>query len=513
HPVLLDVLTQAEAQHLLARRLGPRRTAAEPEAVAEIIARCDRLPLALAVVAARAAIRPGFPLAGFAAELRESSGLDALSGRDARADLRSVFSWSTNALSRPAARLFRLLAGHPGPDISTASAAGLAALSLSEVRALLAELADAYLVVEHTAGRYTCHDLLRAHATELAQTHDTEQDRRSATLRVLDHYLHTGRTAAALFNPQRVEPPFPPAEPGVGPEPVPDYAAASTWFTAEHRSLLAATDHAARTGHHRHAAHLAWVVSGFLDRCGHWEDWIRCQRTALTASRHLRDRGLQADAHRNLGRAHARLGREDEAYDHYNAALELYRRIDDPGGQARTHTNLALLLEQTQNHTEALSHALQSLSIHRSLKDDGVGHANALNTVGWCYALVGDYRQTLVHCQEAIVLHRRINDRDGEAATWDTLGYAHHHLGNHRQATICYQAAIRLYRELGDRYYESLSLIHLGDLHNGSGEPGTARENWQRAMHILTDLNHPAATDVQARLQGAVEATPSTTTR
>ncbi|NUT99573.1 MAG: helix-turn-helix domain-containing protein, partial [Saccharothrix sp.] len=28
HPVLLDVLTQAEAQHLLARRLGPRRTAA-----------------------------------------------------------------------------------------------------------------------------------------------------------------------------------------------------------------------------------------------------------------------------------------------------------------------------------------------------------------------------------------------------------------------------------------------------------------------------------------------------
>ncbi|RKT67698.1 tetratricopeptide repeat protein [Saccharothrix variisporea] len=513
HPVLLDVLTPTEAQHLLARRLGPRRVAAEPEAVAEIVARCARLPLALAVVAARAAIRPGFPLAGFAAELRESSGLDALSGHDARADLRSVFSWSTNAVSPAAARLFRLLGTHPGPDTSTAAAAALAALPLAEARALLAELADAYLVVEHAPGRYTCHDLLRGHATELARIHDTEQDRRSATLRVLDHYLHTGRAAAALFNPQRTEPALAPPQPGVSPEPVPDYAAALAWFTTEHRALLAAADHAVRTGHHRHAAHLAWAVSGFLDRRGHWEDWIRCQGTALTASRHLGDRALEADAHRNLGRANARLGREDEAYEHYHQALELYRRIDDLGGQARTHTNLALLLEQTQNHAEALSHALQSLSIHRGLNDDGVGHANALNTVGWCYALVGDYRQTLVHCQEAIVLHRTINDRDGEAATWDTLGYAHHHLGNHRQATTCYQAAIRLYRELGDRYYESLSLIHLGDLHNGAGAPTTARENWQRAMHILTDLNHPAATDVQARLQGAVETTPSTTTR
>lgn len=498
HPVLVDVLTHAEAHRLLSRRLGPRRTAAEPEAVAEIIERCARLPLALAVVAARAAVRPGFPLARFAAELR--AGLDALSGRDARADPRSVFSWSTEALTPGAARLFRLLAAHPGPDVSTASAASLAALPPAEARALLTELADAYLVVEQNPDRFTCHDLLRAHAAELAREHEPEH--RAATLRVLDHYLHTGLTAATLFNPQRTTAHPPPPQPGVQPEPIPDYPSATAWFTAEHRTLLAAADHAARRSHHRHAAHLAWVVSGFLDRHGHWEDWIRCQRTALAAAGHLGDRALEADAHRNLGRAHARLGHVDEAYNHYHRALELYHQVEDQGGQARTHTNLALLLEQTQNHAEALTHALQSLTIHRSLDDKGVGHANALNTVGWCYALVGDYRQTLVHCQEAIVLHRRINDRDGEAATWDTLGYAHHHLGNHRQATICYQAAIRLYRELGDRYYESVSLIHLGDLNAHAGEPRTAHENWQRAMTILTDLNHPAADDVQARLQG-----------
>ena len=83
-PLTLDLLTAAEARQLLARRLGADRVAAEPEAVDEIIERCARLPLALAVVAARAAAHPTFPLATLAAELREAPRpLDAFDGGDA----------------------------------------------------------------------------------------------------------------------------------------------------------------------------------------------------------------------------------------------------------------------------------------------------------------------------------------------------------------------------------------------------------------------------------------------
>ncbi|MGH3679404.1 MAG: tetratricopeptide repeat protein [Natronosporangium sp.] len=512
YPIVVDVFTSGEAHQMLSGRLGSRRTAAEPEAVAEIIDCCARLPVALAVVAACAATHPGFPLIRFATELRETRGsLDALSGRDTRADLRSVFSWSSRALSPPAARLFRFLGTHPGPDISAAAAASLAALPLHEVRGLVAGLADAYLVIEHAPDRYTFHDLLHAHAAEIARAHDTEAKQHAATQRILDHYLHTGLAAAALLNPQRTGVVPAPPQVGVQLEKITDYAAAMDWFTAELRVLLAATEHAAHTGFDQRAWHLTWVLSGFLDRCGHWEDWIRCQHTALAAARRLGDRRLEAHAHRGLGRASSRLGRADDAYLHCSQALELYQQVNDLAGQARTHTNLALLLEQMRCYPAALNHARQSLSIHRNL-NDGVGHANALNTVGWCYALVGDYRQTLAYCQEAILLHQKIKDRDGEAATWDTVGYAHHHLGDHRQAAACYQAAIRLYRELGDRYYESVSLIHLGDLNDLAGDPRTARSNWQRAKHILSELGHPAADEVQARLLGKATAIPSAKT-
>ncbi len=61
-PLTLDVLTEAEARELLARRLGRERVTGEPEAVSELIGLCARLPRALAMIAARAAIQPRRPL-------------------------------------------------------------------------------------------------------------------------------------------------------------------------------------------------------------------------------------------------------------------------------------------------------------------------------------------------------------------------------------------------------------------------------------------------------------------
>jgi hypothetical protein len=199
YPVMLDLLSRAEARELLARRLGQWRVSAEPQAVDNIITACARLPLALAIVAARAATRwvaaraathRRFGLDVLAKQLHEAHRrLDALADtEDTSTDIRAVFSWSYQRLTPDAARLFRLLGLHPGPDIATAAAASLAALPPPQVRPLLAQLAHAHLISEHTPGRYTLHDLLRAYATEQTHTNDTDTDRHTAIGRLLDHY-------------------------------------------------------------------------------------------------------------------------------------------------------------------------------------------------------------------------------------------------------------------------------------------------------------------------------------
>ena len=206
-PLVVDLLTAADARGLLIRRLGANRVAAEPAAAASIIAACAGLPLALTIAAARAAVSLRLPLAAIAAELSEAaSALDPFDGGESATDVRAVFSWSYRALPAAAARMFRLLGLHPGPDIALCAAASLAAVP---PLALLAELTRAHLLAEHVPGRYAFHDLLRAYAGELARAHDDPGAQDAAVGRVLDHYLHTAHNAAVLMEPTYGQPPWP----------------------------------------------------------------------------------------------------------------------------------------------------------------------------------------------------------------------------------------------------------------------------------------------------------------
>ncbi|MEV4232951.1 NB-ARC domain-containing protein, partial [Streptomyces bobili] len=168
-PLRLEPPPAGDARAILARLIGADRTAAEPVAADEILLRSGRLPLALAVVAERAAAHHDIPLADTAAYLRETEGtLDAFAG-GATADVRAAFLGSYRLLSPEAARLFRLLPRHGRSGLTPASAAALAGLPVRGARRLLGELAETHLITEHTPGHYTLHRLLRAFAAERAR--------------------------------------------------------------------------------------------------------------------------------------------------------------------------------------------------------------------------------------------------------------------------------------------------------------------------------------------------------
>jgi predicted ATPase len=182
----MDAFSAQEARQALGLRLGPGRIAAAPQALEEVIDRCAGLPLALAVVAARAVLYPDLPLGGIASELRSArTRLDTLSLDGAAADVRAAFSWSYRLLSEPAQRLFRLLSVHVGLDFSKTAAASLAGLPRAEAGPLLAELAAAGLLTESHPGWFTSHALIEVYAAELSAAQDTPADRRAAAGRLL----------------------------------------------------------------------------------------------------------------------------------------------------------------------------------------------------------------------------------------------------------------------------------------------------------------------------------------
>jgi DNA-binding SARP family transcriptional activator/tetratricopeptide (TPR) repeat protein len=499
-PVALDLLDRDEAVQLLARRLGPDRVAADPDATGELVARCAGLPLALAIVAARAATHPEFPLAALAGQLREArDGLDGFDGGDTATDVRAVFSWSYRRLGAAAARLFRLLGLHPGPDVGVGAAASLAGVPVTRARAPLAVLARAHLVTEHTPGRYAFHDLLRAYAAELAHGADSDTDRRSAIHRLLDHYLHTARAADLLLYPHGEPIALGPPRDGVAAERLTGPDQAMAWFTAERLALLAAIEGAARAGLLLHACQLAWTLDVFLQRRGHWNDRAAAQRAALDAARRLGDRGAQARSHRNLGFADADLGRHDAADRHLNRALELSEAAGDLAGQAWAHYHRNLVYGLQGRDADALAAAQRALELSQAAGDQ-VGQASALTDVGWYHGRLGHHRQALAFCGQALALHQQLDNRAYQAHTWSCLGDTHHQLGDRPQAIDCQRRALALFRELGDRYGEAGTLAHLGGLHRDAGDLGAARDAWRQARAILGEFDQPAADQIHGRL-------------
>ncbi|WP_052423811.1 AfsR/SARP family transcriptional regulator [Nonomuraea candida] len=511
----LGLFSPAESRELLTRRLGAAKVGAEPQAVDDIVARCAGLPLALSIVAARAQARPAFPLRALITGLEgadgqdepeATGGLDVFDGGDTRTNMRTVLSWSYRALSPEAARLFRLRGLLPAPEISAAAAASLAGVPVREARRLLTELTRANLAAEPAPGRYGWHDLLRAYAEELTLLHDSADERREALHRLLDHYLHSAHLGEGLLELlHRVPLTLARPRPGVVVARIADRAQSLAWFGREHRTLLAAIRHAARTGFDTHAWQLACACWGFLSQEGRSDDQAAMYRIALEAAERLADPAAQAHVRVGLAQALIRLGRDETSGAHLRQALGLFRTLGDPVGQGVCLTYLSLLEDRQGRYAEGLALSEEALRLHRAA-GDRAGEGRVLNNVGWFHARLGAYGEALRRCEEALLIHRELDDRPGESATLDSMGYIHHLLGQYDEAIAYYLRSLSW--RGGKRALGARTLRRLGEAQVAAGQVAEGRQTLGRALDLIAELAPGDADALRARIHGLGEHPP-----
>lgn len=502
-PLTLDLLTRHEARDLLIGRLGGERVLADEDTATELADLCARLPLALNIAAAHAALHPTRALSHLVEELRDTRRrLDTFAIGDGAADVRTVFSWSYRALTPQAARAFRQLSLYPGPDISLLAAASLTGLDVAATRRVLGELTAAHLVAEHTQGRYGFHDLLRAYATERAHAEDAEAERHDATRRICDFYLHTAHDADHVLHPYRPPVRLDPPASAAHHQSLADVPAAITWLEAEHSNVLAAQQAAADLHRYQVVWQLAWTLSTFHIRRGRRHDELAAWQAALQAVAHLPDLVPRIRAHRLTGRAYAELGRHEDAIGHLHRALALAGHDHDLCEKAHTHRTLAWAWERRGDARQALHHAAHARDLDHAL-DRPTWEAYALNQMGLYTARLGDYDTARSHCQAALALHSRHQDPTGIAETALTLGYIQHRTGHHLEAIDHYQEAVARFRTIGNIYQAADALDGLGHPHAALGRSEQARATWRQALDIYQQQGRaPDAARVQGQLDG-----------
>ncbi len=487
----LDVLWLEDSITLLRALIGARADA-EPAAAAELAAQCCRLPLALRVAAELAASRPDVPLAAMTGELADlRTRLDLLdAGGDPGTQIRTVFSWSCRHLDADAARTFRLLGLHPGPDADPYAAAALTAATVPHARRALDELTRAHLLTPASPGRYAMHDLLRGYARELTATQDTEKEQHAALTRLFDHYLHTAAVAMDTLYPAERDcrPRIP--RPTTPVPPLPDPSAARQWLDRERATLVGAVAHTAAHGWSGHATRLAATFAHYLRNGGHYPEAITVLSHALDAARRAGDRVAEATALNNIGHVDWQQSRFQQAADHHQQALALFRAAGDRTGEAHALRTTGLAEVALNRYEQAARHQQQALAISRDL-GDRLGEARALGNLGLALLLQGRYHEAADCHQQTLGLFRKLGDREGEAWALARLGAVDLRLGRYQHAAGYLQHALALFHETGNTGGEAETMARLGEVYLELGRYEQAAANFEQALAVFRKASDP----------------------
>jgi DNA-binding SARP family transcriptional activator/Tfp pilus assembly protein PilF len=487
----LDLLPLADAVRLLRALVGDR-VDADPGAAKALAEYCCRLPLALRVAAELAVARPGTCIADLAGELADQqSRLDLLeAGGDPRTAVRAVFSWSYRYLDTNAARAFRLLGLHPGPDTDHYAVAALSGTTAEQAHQALDKLARANLVQMTGPGRHAMHDLLRAYARDLAVSHDLEEEAHAALTRLFSHYLHTAAAAMDTLYPAerhrrpRIQEPTTPIPP------VTDPAAAQAWLDAERAVLVAVTVHAAGHGWAAHATQLSATLFRYLDTGGHYPEAIIVHDHACAAANRAGDPAAEATALNSLGAVYNRQGDCQQATNRLQQALVLFRQTGDRTGEARALNNLGNVHHQQGPYQQAAKFHQLAVEAYRET-GDRFGEALALDNLGFVCGRLGRYQQAMSHCQRALALRRELGDLNGQAHSLGNLGIAYLRQGCYPDAADRLREAAILFRQLGNRRGEADSLSSLGIACLRQRELTVAAANLQQALALAHETGDP----------------------
>ncbi|MER5662817.1 tetratricopeptide repeat protein [Streptomyces mirabilis] len=436
----LDILDERSSVELLrmavfkARGATDTRVTDSPEDAAAIARLCAGLPLALRIAAALLADIPSRPPASLSQALSDvHHRLDQL--RHESHAVRAALDLSYEQLSEAQARMFRLVALNPGPELSTEAAAHVAAADQQYTEQRLQELVRAHLVEAGAVwGRWRVHDLVRVYAGERAGEEPTTAD---DVTRLLLYYLERAKRADGYVI-DLTEP---------TPRGYPDRTQALAWLDAERDNLLAAAVLAESTGHADIARDLPMVLENYLSTRGHPEEWRASAELAVRAARTLGDQRGEARASVSLSDALRELNAHSEAIAEARRAAETFRGLGDRPGEGMALRALALGLGAAGQHEESLRMSEQAVPLLRQGSNRHVA-AVALMNYGSHLADVERYSEAIDALAESLAVLSQTS-KSVKALGLLNLGWAQDSAGRRAEAISSFQESIACALEVG----------------------------------------------------------------
>jgi tetratricopeptide (TPR) repeat protein/transcriptional regulator with XRE-family HTH domain len=494
--IRLDTLSRSEAIDLLTRAsesTGLRD--ADADLLTEAAELCGCLPLALRIAAARLRSRPAWQLSDLVSRLRERRAAVLDRPDDQTLGVSTALDLSYVALDEPTRRAHRLIGLIPGADVDVDAAAALLATSPAAAGTALENLQDLHLLDEALTGRYSSHDLTRAHAARHAYATETEQDRSGALVRLIEHYGAWSSAAMDLAHPfTRSRRPDPPYAVDTGTWTTGD---ANAWLDAEMPNLLAcaraARDHALP----RYTIDLAGTVHRRLIMRNQLAEADGLHRMALEAAEDSGDRAAAARAHGDLGRVRHRQNAYPDSARHFDQALSLAVEQGLTLVEVEARIGLAGAVRFGASSVDSEEYFARARRLAQDAEDE-LGQIEFHSTVAHVRLSEGAYESAASHFDQALRLAQSVGYRAREVDALIGRGRADTERGQTATAMDRFRRAVELAQREGLPVGELAAMQNMGNAARRGGDASgavdlhrdvlaiarrTGNRNWQYEAH------------------------------
>jgi transcriptional regulator with XRE-family HTH domain/tetratricopeptide (TPR) repeat protein len=494
--ITLHPMTSNEAIVLMRSVLGTR-VDDELDAVRVIVERAGRLPLALRIAGERANLLPTTPLRKLADELTRRQPLDVLTADETLA-VRTVLSWSHDALPAPMAATFRQLGLHPGGPIRIEAAAALIGRTPMQAQGHLSALATVHLIEQTAQDKFVMHDLVQAYALEQAHKFAGEEANRAALSRLVDLYLNTGAAAIRMLWPSRPRRPLDLPQRDLTTLTFHRPADAVRWFEDELQLLVRLVRCGARWNI-TSVAYLPVVVNEMLFHRRAWSWWVPALQDALAMARRGGHRDAEAWVLETLGDAGIDELNAASSAGLYRQAMQIRTDLNDLSGAAACHVGLGRACYQLNDLDAAMAH----LETARRLSAEGHDQ--------WEFAVASAHMASVLAASGdtagarslLVTVHATFDEAEDlmSAGCASTLlaGLAESG-GEHELALQHLENALRTFMEVADVWSQAHIHSRIGDLHADRGNLQAAHRSWSAATELLSGNPEPTAAGLRQQL-------------
>ncbi|MBN8726428.1 MAG: diguanylate cyclase [Xanthomonadales bacterium] len=191
------------------------------------------------------------------------------------------------------------------------------------------------------------------------------------------------------------------------------------------------------------------------------------------------------------------LGRQAEAGQHFERALEVLGSAGAPAQRAFLHRGLGVVLAAESSYKDALEHYLSALSASQQAGDVAESAKTAAN-IGILYTELGDFAKARAYQQRALAGFEAADSKPGIAGTLVNLGAVAAKLGQHageagdlataarehEELLQTNRRALELFAELGNERGVAYAESNIGLALDRSGRPQQALDHHQHSLTI-----------------------------